>query len=331
MVREVGKMKRFPLILMLVMGFFAASMSPVDEIDLSFFLKPGKWRVLFAPDFRGDVFIAQPGCENIVKISSKGRVLWTGPLEKGGRVVLMDTTAEGDLVVIMERGKEALSQGKASWALIFYDSETLGKKKEIPLSKLSAQGLLHLTDFKVLKPEDKLLIRGTFRTNNSSLHLFDFDGKYLFSFSEIEGGISAPAGQADVLSPGYLAVDCKRRIIYQIFPVSCRIKAFDYNGNLIAEGSYPKRAVTKIVVNGERLILEYFPQTREGGFYRGSGEHSFLQMEIRGKKIELLPERIDYRPDIGGLLIGSDGQGNFYFLSGKTRQLLRVCRIEQGL
>ncbi len=66
------------------MSLFAASMSPVDEIDLSFFLQPGKPDVLFAADRMGNVFIAQPGQKKIIKISPEGRILWTGPVEREG-------------------------------------------------------------------------------------------------------------------------------------------------------------------------------------------------------------------------------------------------------
>ncbi len=316
------------LSLMGVVFLSAKSMIPVKEVDLSFFLWPRYVPAIIAIDSQNNIYITQRQRTEFIKINAKGAYEATGPFTREGRIKSLDVTEAGDVVVFFTRTPGLIAAGKGAWGIVFFNGRELQKKWEIDFDKLSSI-FFAITEVRVLRPENLLLIRGIRKGSSMSLHVIDFKGNLINSFSPCEGDFKNQDVITDCFSFGFLTIDYRDKIIYQIFPLTGIIRAFDYKGQMLATGVFPKEEITNIVADNGKLILENFPVVKRLGSRLLHKRGPFLLMDLFGKELRILAEKVEWNPEIDGILITSDGKGNFFFLAGPARTILRVCRIYQ--
>lgn len=314
-------------------GPFPERISVVKEIDLSFFLRPNYYSTIIVTDKFGRIFVTQRGVkEDFIILEPDGTLSGGGPLERKGSVYSFDITADGDPVILFQAPPSQVAVGHTSWSLCFYDGQTLAKKAEWD-DQFLKQRFRGLAEVKVLRPNNQLLVRGI-KTGPAdslnSLHIVDFEGNILKSFSEYEKRLDPLKNQrefSDVFAPQMLLVDENNRRIFQKFPFSQKVKVYDYAGQLLAEFPWDTAVYTSFAAVGDFLIWEYFPFA---SFPDGSQAHQRGPYKLfywRGNRY-LPGKEIPYSPEIDGVLIGFDATGKLYFLAGKSRQILKIAAIE---
>ncbi len=159
------------------------------EIDLSYFLRPNHYPTIVVADKSGRLFVTQPKIkEDFIILEPDGTLRGGGPREKEGRIYSFDITSQGDPVVLFQREAYQVAMVKSSWVLYFYDGQSLLKKAEWDDNFLK-QRFRGIAQVKVLRPYDLLMVRGErngLTDNLKSLHVVDFEGNILRSFSDYE-------------------------------------------------------------------------------------------------------------------------------------------------
>ncbi len=159
------------------------------EVDLSFYLRPFEaYRVFVGPDFQGNLFISQKGKEDFIKIDCEGRIVLKGPAKIEGEIINMDVDASGNPVCLYPIRRLSKEKGKGDslvFPLVWYDGKTGKKIKELNL----AEEFFTLFQFKILRPFNFILVNGLANKEELkkfSLHIIDFEGDILVSFSEVD-------------------------------------------------------------------------------------------------------------------------------------------------
>lgn len=313
-------------------GLFPDQIRVEKEIDLSYFLRPNYDDTIVEADRFGRLFVTQRLIkEDFIILEPDGTLSGGGPREKEGRIYSFDITSQGDPVILFKREAYQVAMGKSSWVLCFYDGQSLIKKTEWDDNFLK-QRFRSIAEVKVLRPYDLLLVRGERRglpDNLKSLHVVDFEGHILRSFSDYEKKLDPLKDEtefSDVFSPGMLVVDEVNRRIFQKFYFSQKVKVFDYEGHELDKFPWPTSEFTAFAVVGNFLIWEYFPFSPESksGHQRGPYKLAFWN----GNRFIPSTKEIPYNPEIDGVLIGSNGQGLLFFLGGSIRQILKIARVE---
>lgn len=315
-------------------GLFPEQIRVEKEIDLSYFLRPNYYQTIVTADSFGRLFITQRWVkEDFIILEPDGTLSGSGPREKEGRIYSFDITSKGDPVILFQRDAYQTFMGRSAWTLCFYDGQTLNKKAEWDDAFLKSR-FRSIAQVKVLRPEDLLLVRGI--RNGSidqlkSLHIVDFEGNILRSFSDYEKKLNPLKNErefSDIFSPEMLLIDEVNRRIFQKFYFSQKVKVFDYEGHLLDEFPWPTSEFTNFAVAGNFLIWEYFPLSISG---EGKSSHQRGPYKLvfwNGHRFMPSEQEIPYNPAIDGVLIGSNSQGQLYFLSGSSRQILKIAKIE---
>lgn len=315
-------------------GLFPEQIRVEKEIDLSYFLQPNYYQTIVVADSFGRLFITQRWVkEDFIILEPDGTLSGGGPGEKEGRIYSFDITSKGDPVILFQRDASQVVMGQSSWALCFYDGQTLTKKAEWDDAFLKSR-FRGIAQVKILRPEDLLLVRGIRNASIDqlkSLHIVDFEGNILHSFSEYEKKLDPLKNESefsDIFSPEMLLVDEVNRRIFQKFYFSQKVKVFDYEGHFLDEFPWPTSEFTNFAVVGNFLIWEYFPISisREGKSSHQRGPYKLAFWN--GHRFIPSAQEISYNPEIDGVLICSNSQGQLYFLSGSNRQILKIAKIK---
>ncbi len=104
------------------------------------------------------------------------------------------------------------------------------------------------------------------------------------------------------------------------------MKVFDYEGHFLDEFPWPTSEFTEFSVAGDFLIWEYYPFSPESRSGHQRGPYKLALWG--GNRFIPSAKEIPYNPEIDGVLIGFNSQGQLYFLSGKNRQILKIARLE---
>lgn len=279
------------------------------EIDLSFFLNPYQPFLAYAAvDSQGNIFIAQRGKDSFIKLDPAGQVILRAPQKIEGEITKFDIDNEGNAVCVF-RGR---TTGNYFYLpLVWFDGITGKKIREINLGEIF--GLV--TQIKILRPKDLILINGLARNEKPikhSLHLIDFNGNLLRSFSPLKHQGDGP--EIIDKNSDYFAVapyfDPDNLLIFQAFPELGQVKYFDLNGNQIGEADWSSKN-TFLIYSGNLWIKD-----KEGFRIFEKKGNTFVPTEAMVKA--------DNNSPINGYPIAIDSSGKIYFLGGKESQMLRI-------
>ncbi|MDD8031835.1 MAG: hypothetical protein PHQ25_07535 [Acidobacteriota bacterium] len=310
-------MRKFLITLWLTLFLFSLNYSQnlklEREIDLSFFLKPHQPHLVFAAiDSSGNIFITQRGKGTFLKLDPAGEVILTAPQTIEGEITKFDIDNLGNPVCVFA-GR--YTENRASLPLVWFDGITGKKIREINLGE-KFNLVAHL---KILRPKDIILVNGIAKDEGlprHSLHLVDFNGNRLKSFSPLKEQAAFP--EIVNRNPDYFAVDPKidsnSLIIFQAFPSKGLIDYFDYAGNRLGDTEWA----------GSDLFLAY------SGNLWIRDKDGFKVLEKKGDRF--VPIKAKIKDDQGAPIkwypLALDSSGKIYFLGDKTLQTLKIYRLQ---
>jgi hypothetical protein len=334
-------MRKCRFVLFLIICFsspFLFSQSKVlvtKEIDLSFFLKPNQYYTIVAADDFGNLLISQRDVlEEFLRVDKGGNPTGQGPEKREGAIMNLDVTASGDPVVLFKRTPDQVFSGKAAWACIVYNRLSLTKKKEFDFAVVKER-FRTVSDLRVLRPRDEILIRGIRpdRDDHHSLYVMDMTGKVLRSFSPYQGELDPLQDQmkfSDVfaLGPCMLAIDSVNHRIFQKFPFSKIVKIFSFDGLPLSEIPWETSELSQFAVFNGDILWESFPVAQDGDGKMAQRQGPYIILRKQGNAYLSRGEHVECNPGLNGILLSYDQAGNLYFLCGEERRVLKICRLD---
>jgi len=313
--REMKKRFLFVSFLPMVLCFAHSQNLILErEIDLGFFLKPHQAHLVFAAsDSAGNVFITQRGNDSFLKLDRAGKVVLRAPRRNEGEIIKFDIDGYGNSVCVFS-GR--LEEGKFRLPLAWYNGSTGEKLKEINLGERFS----FIAHLRILRPRDLILVNGIaseegFR--NDSLHLLDFDGNHVNSFSPFGNqGLTVEAilernGDYFASSPQF---DSTNGIVFQALPEMKLIRYFDLAGNRLGETDWAER---------DHFLLH-------SGNIWFQGAEGFRVVEKKGN--QYVPTNVNIKDADGARVpwhpVAVDSYGNIYFLGGKDLQSLIIYALK---
>lgn len=283
------------------------------EIDLSFFLKPHQPHLVFAAvDSQGNIFITQRGKDSFIKLDPTGEVILRAPQKIEGEITEFDIDNNGNPACVFT-GRQAGSY--FDLPLVWFDGITGKKIREINLGEIF-NFVAHMI---ILRPKDIILVNGIAKDEGlrkHSLHLVDFNGNRLKSFSPLKKQRDIP----EIIDENrdYFAsppqIDPNNMTIFQAFPSTGLIEYFDSSGNRIGETEWIGRD-TFLIHSGNLWIKD-----AEGFRVLEKKGNSFIPTEVRIKN--------DKKARVPWFPIASDSSGNIYFLGEKEFQTLKIYALQ---
>ncbi len=301
---------------LLIVVCFAQSQSLIleREIDLGFFLKPHQAHLVFAAlDSGGNVFITQRGNDSFLKLDQAGKVVLRAPRRNAGEIIKFDIDSYGNAVCGFTGRQEG---SRFSLPLVWYDGSAGEKLKEINLGERFSF-IAHLM---ILRPRDLILVNGISSEDafqNDSLHLLDFNGNRVNSFSPFGNqGSTVEAvlernGDYFASSPQF---DSTNGIVFQALPEMKLIQHFDLAGNRLGETDWAERDL-------------FFLHAGQIWF---QGAEGFRVIEKKGNRY--VPTGANIKDADGTRVpwhpVAVDSLGNVFFLGGKDLQTLKIYALK---
>lgn len=314
-------MRKILFLIILMFIFSVNSSSQIlkleREIDLSFFLRPYEpHRIMAGVDSYGDIFITQERKEEFLKLSQSGKVIFRAPSRVEGEILDFDVDGSGN-PVCMFSPRMFKETGTAIFSLVWFDGKNGNKIKELNLADLFEL----ITFVRILRPENLILVNGIGKNENMkkySLHIIDFDGRHIKSFSPVKDPSDIRGEQNKEYFQRYLFfIDWKNKKIFQGLPFADEIKVivFDYSGNQVGEMSLNHFSPWRILPHKNGIWI-----------YNGKGEYEFFQSST-GKFLSTGIKMLRI-PALS--FITSDQYGNLYFADGdKKSQILSIYTIKE--
>lgn len=311
-------MKRFWLsflILLIPFCFINSQNLKIErEIDLSFFLKPYQpQRVFAAIDSLGNIFITQLGKDSFIKFDPTGEVILKAPQKIEGDIREFDIDNYGNPACVFTG---TLAGSSFYLPVVWFDGITGKKIREINLGEIFS----FVANMRILRPKDIILINGIAKNESLrkySLHLVDFNGNHLRSFSPFKqqkGDIPDLIDENRDFFASRPQIDPNNMTIFQSFPATSRIQYFDYSGDPIGETEWLGKN-TFLIHAGNLWIAD-----SEGYRVLEKKGNSFIPTKVRIRDDK--KTRVPWDP------IASDLSGNIYFLGNKEFQTLKIYALK---
>lgn len=271
----------------------------VKEIDLSFFLRPHQPHGIFLTvDSQSNIFITQRGKEKFIKMDPKGELVYEAPSKIEGEIFNFDIDNDDNPVCAFTPRRKG---GGFYFPIIWFDGTTGEKKREINLGE-TFDFVVHIN---ILRPYDLILVNGTVgdpRYQDRTLHIMDFSGKILKSFSKIEN-----LKTADIKKYSFAVrpeIDhINQRILLAFLPLE-RIAIYDYSGKLLDEMKWNKRRF--LIYLGDLWLGD----NKDYAIYKNVG-HKYVQTKEKISAFE-------------GYFLASDLLGKLYYVAGKEFQYVKI-------